>query len=113
MILISMLSFICRVRQVEEEPEKENKKDPAKVAEAEAAKQRETIPLEQRTDMFRAMLAEKEVNYIYIYEGLETNSNLVEHSSGVCVFYVGKRAAQNCIRFALLIVDFPRTKSGL
>lgn len=63
------LSLWCRVAVesrsrggAEEEPEKENKKqDPATQAELHAAKQRETMPLEERTAMFRAMLAEKEV----------------------------------------------------
>lgn len=42
--------------------EKENKKDPSTDIQIIAAKQRETIPLEERTQMFRAMLVEKEVN---------------------------------------------------
>ena len=48
-------------RKVEEESEKENKKD---VSEAErvAAKLRETMSLEERTTVFRAMLVEKGVS---------------------------------------------------
>lgn len=48
-------------RKAEEEAEKEIKKDPATEAELLAAKQRETIPLEERIEMFKNMLIEKEV----------------------------------------------------
>ncbi len=45
-----------------EEPEKEVKKDPATEAEILAAKQRETMPVEERIKMFKDMLIEKDVS---------------------------------------------------
>ena len=48
-------------RKAEEESEKENKKDLSTEAELLAAKQREILPVEERIQMFRLMLIEKEV----------------------------------------------------
>lgn len=44
-----------------EDQEKDVKKDPASEAELMASKQRETIPLEERIQMFKEMLIEKDV----------------------------------------------------
>lgn len=61
-----------------DEEEKETKKDPATEAEVIAARQRETIPLEERIQMFKTMLIEKDVctlpilpNYLIFLEPLE------------------------------------------
>ncbi|KAI1278094.1 Transcription elongation regulator 1 [Halotydeus destructor] len=55
-------------RKAEEEPEKEQKRDPATEAEMQAAKQRETVPLEERIATFRTMLAEKNVSAFSTWE---------------------------------------------
>lgn len=49
----------------EKEKEKEKKETNNNVNEAEmlAAKQRESLPIEERTSMFKAMLLEKEVGF--------------------------------------------------
>ncbi|XP_054167522.1 transcription elongation regulator 1-like [Oppia nitens] len=51
-----------------EKEEKETKKDTTNEAELMAAKQRETIPLEERTQMFKAMLIEKDVSAFSTWE---------------------------------------------
>ena len=55
--------FIIRKIEENEEKEKDAKKDGTSEAELLAAKQRETIPVEERINMFKAMLIEKEVTY--------------------------------------------------
>ncbi|XP_074593867.1 transcription elongation regulator 1 [Brevipalpus obovatus] len=55
-------------KKSEEESEKENKKDPITNLQIIAAKQRETIPLEERIQMFRNMLVEKEVSAFSSWE---------------------------------------------
>ncbi len=54
--------FLFKSNRKSEDEEKEAKKDGTTEAELMAAKQRETIPLEERIKMFKAMLIEKEVN---------------------------------------------------
>ncbi|XP_015785267.1 transcription elongation regulator 1 [Tetranychus urticae] len=59
---------VKKQKKADEEMEKENKKDPSTDIQIIAAKQRETIPLEERTQMFRAMLVEKEVSAFSTWE---------------------------------------------
>lgn len=53
--------FYFALNYRESETESENKKEPD--AEMIAAKQRETLPLEERVEMFKGLLAEKQVCY--------------------------------------------------
>ena len=59
-MIYSIIHSFYLIRKSEEE-EKDIKKDGTTEAELMAAKQRETIPLEERIKMFKAMLIEKDV----------------------------------------------------
>jgi len=62
------LKYLLRSKKKVEEPEKEVKKDPATEAEILAAKQRETMPVEERIKMFKDMLIEKDVSAFSTWE---------------------------------------------
>ena len=83
------LSCLFTLRKNEEE-EKDAKKDAATEAELQAAKQRETIPLEERIKMFKEMLIEKKVRALFIVTSL-----LIELSNRCQRFLPGKRS---CIK---------------
>ncbi|RWS06816.1 hypothetical protein B4U79_04823 [Dinothrombium tinctorium] len=60
--------IVKKPKKMDDEQEIEHKKDPATEAELLAAKQRETVPLEERIVMFRNMLIEKEVSAFSTWE---------------------------------------------
>ena len=76
-----------------EDQEKDVKKDPASEAELMAAKQRETIPLEERIQMFKEMLIEKDV--IYYIDFQKKFLIFLINALGFCIFNLGKGITQN------------------
>ena len=82
-------------------------KDNAMEAEVKAAQQRAIIPLEERIQQFKEMLAEKEVSWWWPLEMNNINIRLFD-TIGFSLFYMGKRTAQNCVWLSLPLADFER-----
>lgn len=84
-------------------------KDTAMEAEVKAAQQRAIIPLEERVQQFKEMLAEKEVCFVYLdYSSIPRCKCLFFHCAGVRILNVGKGVAQNRIRFPLPFTHIKR-----
>lgn len=66
-----------------------------------AAKQRETVPIEERIEKFKEMLAEKEVSSSNSHQHL----CLITLSAGQRILHVGERASQNCFRSTLSVAN--------
>jgi hypothetical protein len=84
-------------------------KDTAMEAEVKAAQQRAIIPLEERVQQFKEMLAEKEVCLVYLdCSSTPRFKSLFFHYAGVRILNVGKGVAQNSIRFPLPFTHIKR-----
>lgn len=73
-----------------------------------AAQQRAVIPLEDRVQQFKAMLAEKEVTQVQNFVCFHSSHGIQIFILGFRFLNMGKRITQNRFRFPIFIADIQR-----